>query len=323
MNDKRRRILLVEDDAAVAAALSKFLTRRGYEVTQVSEAEDALTRCRAETFDLVVSDVHLPGASGLDLARELHRIAPLQPVVLVTGDRDEDIARLALEVGATAYLQKPFDVAELEAAVRQALAGRQVTDSALDLLKAEFGGAADEGLLGHVSSAVLHLAEQRSGSGPGHGYRVARVANALLIAAGSISEENDDVELAARVHELGALVGSTGAVADLHARTLYVLHELGVAPAILDLVDGLYRPGRYRKFSEQTNFVTTATAALAAADLLDHAFIEQRASNAAPSDAERAALARLHERGLDDLAPITAFVPHAMETMTRLWRAET
>lgn len=280
----RQRILLVEDDAAVANLLSKYLTNRGFQVTQVSDAETALERYRTEEFDIVVTDVHLPAASGIELAQQLRELSPMQPVVLVTGDRDEIVAKMAMDIGAAAYLLKPFETSEFEAAVRQALKDRELSDSAIDLVKADFAKSSlgDDGL-GAVSTQLLYLAEQRAGSVPGHGLRVARLADALLMAAEIPSF--DAMEMAARVHELGALIPQTDARSDLRFRSMFLLRELLVEPLVLDLVDGLFRPGVYADSADRAR--RNGTSALYLSDQLDHAFFEKLRSAASVEEASR------------------------------------
>lgn len=280
--DPRQRILLVEDDQAVASLLSRYLTKRGFQVTKAENAELALQKYRSDGYDIVLADVHLPGASGLDLTEHLHEISPLQPVVVVTGDRDQSIAEAARKLGATAYILKPFETAEVEAAVRQALKDRELSESALDLLKAEFVDSPKEGL-GALSSEVLHLAEERSRSGEGHGYRVARLADALLTSGGVATSEA--VEMAARTHEFGALIKAGDFGTDLRARSLFVLRELGVDPLVLDLVDGLYRPTLHAKTADSTR--RHGAAALYVADQLDHAFLSRANSGSTLDEARR------------------------------------
>jgi DNA-binding NarL/FixJ family response regulator len=72
-------------------------------------------------FDVVVTDVHLPGESGVDFARRIKASEPGQAVVFITGDSDNDIARAALRSGSSGFLVKPFQVSEIETAVRNAV----------------------------------------------------------------------------------------------------------------------------------------------------------------------------------------------------------
>lgn len=120
------RILIVEDDASVRGLMCRHFRRHGFEVEQAGAAEEALERIQAADgrFDVVLTDIHLPGASGVDLARRVQAAEPGQAVVFMTGDASETIAREAIDEGAAGYLLKPFEFFELDAVVNQAVQRR-------------------------------------------------------------------------------------------------------------------------------------------------------------------------------------------------------
>lgn len=113
------RILIVEDDAGIRSVMARHFRRKGFEVEQAAAAEEVLSRFpnRTKRFDVVLTDVHLPGESGVDMARRIHEVRPEQPIVFMTGDADASIARAALQDGAAGYLMKPFELFELDAIV--------------------------------------------------------------------------------------------------------------------------------------------------------------------------------------------------------------
>ena len=115
--------LIIEDDAMVRRLLTRHFQKSGVNVEEAGDAEQAL-RIFAERgtgFDVVVTDVHLPGMSGLDLATEIRMLRADQAIVFVTGDVDEKLAERALESGSAGYLLKPFEFFELDAAIAQAV----------------------------------------------------------------------------------------------------------------------------------------------------------------------------------------------------------
>src|SRR5687768_11207007 len=124
---KRWSVLLVEDEAGTRGVLAKHLGRVGLDVTAVEAAEDVpgARERLGRPFDVVVSDVHLPGMSGIELATMLLASFPGQPIVLITGDPDEALAREALSRGPVSYLLKPFQPFELEALMRSALLSQE------------------------------------------------------------------------------------------------------------------------------------------------------------------------------------------------------
>jgi len=115
------RVLVLDDEEVVRQLIAEILVRAGYVVEAVGEAAAALARLAAEQFDCVVTDLVMPGLSGLELLRRVREHDHGLPVVVVTGQgTDENLAR-AVELGATAVIVKPFTHAELRAAVAAAL----------------------------------------------------------------------------------------------------------------------------------------------------------------------------------------------------------
>jgi DNA-binding response OmpR family regulator len=115
-------ILMVEDDPFVGRVIARFLDREGFTIDIASSAEDVFYRLNLKHYDLVLTDLHLPGMSGAELVDQLRRDAPDLPVILMTGDPDEAIELLASQAGTTALLRKPFANSELLACVSAALA---------------------------------------------------------------------------------------------------------------------------------------------------------------------------------------------------------
>jgi two-component system copper resistance phosphate regulon response regulator CusR len=117
------RILLVEDDAALASILEAGLSEHGYRVERASDFGEGRSRVSQGRFDVIVVDVMLPGGSGLNLCREIRKQPVATPILMLTAkDAIED--RVAgLESGADDYLVKPFAFQELVARLR-ALARR-------------------------------------------------------------------------------------------------------------------------------------------------------------------------------------------------------
>lgn len=119
------RVLLVDDDAAVRTALRRLLEHRGYEVIACSSGHDALEKLAAGGYDAMLSDVRMPGMSGLRLLRAVREHDLDLPVILVTGNPDLASASEAVEYGAFQYLIKPVETARLnEVLERAATVGR-------------------------------------------------------------------------------------------------------------------------------------------------------------------------------------------------------
>ena len=114
-------VLVVEDEPVVCDAIVAVLSRDGVRAAVAPSAEAALAHPALASCRLVVTDLMLPGRSGIDLARAVRVLHPGLPIVVISGYATRENAERALEAGATAFLAKPFDVPELLAVVRRAL----------------------------------------------------------------------------------------------------------------------------------------------------------------------------------------------------------
>lgn len=101
-------ILIIEDEASLRKTLARILQQAGFEVTTVESAEQGLDYLKTTKFDLVFTDLRLPGIIGLDALKYIHTINPSLPVVLFTAQPDINSAVEALRHGATDYLLKPL-----------------------------------------------------------------------------------------------------------------------------------------------------------------------------------------------------------------------
>ncbi len=136
------RILVVEDEKKVARALRQGLEAQHYDVSLAHTGEDGFFRLSAETFDLVILDLMLPGRDGIEILRALRDRGVTTPVLILTARDAVDDRVLGLDSGADDYLVKPFAFSELLARIRALLRrGRpdqvlrlQVADLEMDLL---------------------------------------------------------------------------------------------------------------------------------------------------------------------------------------------
>ena len=115
-----RRILIVDDDPGQRSLLDSFLSSQGFETVTATSGEQALERLRTGNFSMMISDVRMPGLTGLETLRRARQEYPVLPVLLVTAYADIREAVDAMRDGALNYLAKPIDLDELLATVRQA-----------------------------------------------------------------------------------------------------------------------------------------------------------------------------------------------------------
>jgi two-component system alkaline phosphatase synthesis response regulator PhoP len=116
-----KRILVVEDDSAIAFGLQLDLKNEGYDVEVEADGESALERARKEPFDLILLDVMLPRKDGFEVCRELRRGGSKTPIIMLTARAQEAEKVMGLELGADDYVTKPFSPRELRARVKAAL----------------------------------------------------------------------------------------------------------------------------------------------------------------------------------------------------------
>ena len=115
------RIAVVDDEPIVCREIKRGLGRDGHEVETFGDAETALKRIETLDFDLVLCDLRLPGASGLDLLQAVRRHNPKSEVILITAHSSIDSAIEAIRAGAFHYVTKPVKMAELRLLVKRAL----------------------------------------------------------------------------------------------------------------------------------------------------------------------------------------------------------
>jgi DNA-binding NtrC family response regulator len=123
------QLLLVEDDNAMREMLESLFRQEGYLVSEASSASAALDLARQTDFDVVLSDIKMPGKSGLELVGELRELRPDMPVVLMTAFGSIDTAVDAMRAGAFGYTTKPFQPEEVIRTVKRALDRRSVEDA--------------------------------------------------------------------------------------------------------------------------------------------------------------------------------------------------
>jgi DNA-binding NtrC family response regulator len=123
-NLDNKKILIIDDDSGMLRVMEKVLRREGCVVTVATWAKEGFERLAASTspFDLVITDLRMPGASGMTILQAVRIAYPQVPVIIITAFGSPDLdADWWKEQGATAYLEKPIDAAHLVEAVRRAM----------------------------------------------------------------------------------------------------------------------------------------------------------------------------------------------------------
>jgi EAL domain-containing protein (putative c-di-GMP-specific phosphodiesterase class I) len=132
----RGRVLLADDEPSLARSIARVLAGAGYEVITVTDGPSAIDALRQHDFDVILSDIHMPGMSGVELLRSVREHDLDVPVVLMTGDPQLQTATEAVELGALQYLVKPVPLEVLFKAVERASKLRKLARAKREMMRA-------------------------------------------------------------------------------------------------------------------------------------------------------------------------------------------
>lgn len=126
-------IHLIDDEPVIHDVLGQLLSAEGYQVEISSSGEEALTKFREQEFDLVLLDLLMPGMDGLEVLKEIKKIDPEVPIIIITAYASVESALSAMKMGAFDYIQKPFKNEELLLTISRALEHRQLKEENIRL----------------------------------------------------------------------------------------------------------------------------------------------------------------------------------------------
>jgi two-component system sensor histidine kinase/response regulator len=163
---KTAAILIVDDEVVIRELCAKAL--KGYDVFHAGSCEDALRVYEKESIDLVLTDVMMPGGTGLDLLRKVKDIDPTAVVIIMTGFVEKDIILAALKEGADDFINKPINLLQLKTSVEKALAKKALKEELanlkkLDLLKSIFLSLISHKLRTPITAISLFLQDIQHG----------------------------------------------------------------------------------------------------------------------------------------------------------------
>ncbi len=212
------RILVVDDEASVRAIVSALLEHTGYRVFAAADAQEALLAMQHhQGFDLVVTDIMMPGTDGFKLLDSIAELYPEMPVIFCSAIQDIHVATSAFRRGATDYLIKPFHRHELEAVVTRALEQgllrrqiaryRQSLDEVASTRTARLRGAMSdlERSYDVTIEAMGNALDLRDEETEGHSRRVTAFSIALARACGITGEELKTLARGAFLHDIGKI----------------------------------------------------------------------------------------------------------------------
>jgi|GEM_PF-6689509 len=124
-------ILIVDDEPGILDTASRALRRQGFEVTTASDAQTARILLQSQTVDLLISDIRMPGESGISLLQAVREINPNLPLMIITAYPDSEYINAAIDLNVRGFIPKPFNLADLIGEVKRNL-GIQETISAAE-----------------------------------------------------------------------------------------------------------------------------------------------------------------------------------------------
>jgi CheY-like chemotaxis protein len=121
MNTKLQRVLVIDDDAIVGRSFDRVLSEKGYRVSTAHNGQEALETMRNEEFDVVFTDIKMPGMDGLEVTERIKARCPWTPVVVITGYGTEENQARASVLGANGFVRKPLTPQMIESITLKAL----------------------------------------------------------------------------------------------------------------------------------------------------------------------------------------------------------
>ena len=210
MKQRAPRILVVDDEPFIGQLLSRWLETEGYDCVTAQSGEQAIEQLESSEFQLVVSDIMMPGMSGMDLLTFLRTRFPEVAVIMVTGVDDRNTAILALDLGAYGYVIKPFDHNEIIINVANSLERRRLT-----LLSREYERELEEKVQQRTAQVrqreeeiiyrLVSAAGYRDDETGTHIKRIGLYAALMARGLGWDPQSANDMRLAAAMHDLGKI----------------------------------------------------------------------------------------------------------------------
>ncbi len=208
MNGETKSILVVDDDQTIVSLICRWLKAEGYDCSYALDGNSAINQLKDREFDLIVSDIMLPGMSGMDLLMMIKKLHPDSAVIMETGIDDKETAIDCLQIGAYGYITKPFKRSDVVITVEGALERRreehdrerherELTDK-LRLITAELDDK-DQTLILKLLSAL----QARDDETEAHSRRLGMYSATIAKEMGCDSEWINLLRKAAPLHDIG------------------------------------------------------------------------------------------------------------------------
>jgi len=222
----KKRILVVEDDAAIRRGLADALEFAGYEVLEAGDGHEGKRMAVRTGYDLLLLDLVLPGPSGMEILAAVRLTRPALPVIILTARGEEQDRVKGLKLGADDYVVKPFSVNELVARVEAVL--RRSAERSLDVKRVAFDGGTidfdrreirfDSGRREEISEREVDLLRYLAGNAGRAISRQELLERVWRIDPAGIETRTVDMHVARLREKLGDDPGKPGLIATVHGK---------------------------------------------------------------------------------------------------------
>lgn len=208
--ESSKRILVIDDEGTCRFPLIEWLSSYGYECHEASDGTEGLNRAIEEEWDLILSDILMPGLNGIELVRMLKPYKSNVPVIMISGERTSSSVQAAFREGAYDFIFKPFEMSELEMTIARAMEkSRLVRENEEYRLTLESRVAQQaEKIMSLSVGAILSLAfalEAKDCYTNGHSQRVAEYGVLIAQQIGLDYKTEESVRTAGQLHDIGKI----------------------------------------------------------------------------------------------------------------------
>ncbi len=216
-SDSKRRILIVDDEPSVVNLLAETLRQEGYSCSGCQSGKEAMHLMNTQQYDVILSDVHMPGMNGLELLRLIREKHPRLASVMITGEGDVRVGVQAMKEGADDYLLKPFKPAAVAVSIDQVLRRKKLEDELEnyrlhleEMVKDrtfQLQGAMwqIDQIYDETLQALAAALDLRDNETAGHSRRVMKFSVEIAKAMGCSSEQLNSLTRGALLHDIGKI----------------------------------------------------------------------------------------------------------------------
>jgi putative nucleotidyltransferase with HDIG domain len=200
-----RHVLVCDDEPHIREPVAIFLRQNGFEVTTAADGRDGLEKFQKGDYFLVITDINMPGMTGIELLAEVKRVRPSADVVMITGNVDLDYAIQAIKKGAYDYFRKPFDFEDVLLTVSRVVEKRRLQREAAEAERLRGERSAAERNAIESVMALVQAVYSKDSYTRGHMERVGLYAHVIAETMGLEAPRRKVIERAGVLHDIGKI----------------------------------------------------------------------------------------------------------------------